>query len=90
MSDELLPIDLDLSRPKRKKGTSVKKLLEEISDLRQEREGLLERCHIAERAAYQNLVYAQAARQATEDMCEKLMTRLNEIHATSHPQNPNH
>jgi len=90
MPDDLLPIDINLDRPKRKKGVSVKKLQEEVDNLRQERGGLLERCHIAERAAYQNLVYAQAARQAMEEMYEKLMTKLNEIHAAPSPQNPNH
>jgi hypothetical protein len=79
MSDDLLPIDLDLSRPRRKKVPSAKKLLEQIDDLRQEREGLLERCKLAESAACQNLSYAQAAREAMEELAERIEKKLDDM-----------
>ncbi len=77
MSDDFPPVDLP--RPRRKKSASTKKLQSEIKDLQQEREGLLERCKIAEGAACQNLNYAQAARTAMEELAERILKKLDEV-----------
>ena len=76
MSDDLLPVDIP--RPRRKKRSSTKVLERELQDLRQERDGLLERCRIAEQAAAANLGYAQAAREAMEELAARILERLNQ------------
>jgi hypothetical protein len=73
--NDLAPIDLP-DKPKRKRAPSIAKLKARIEALEGERDGLKERCKIAEEAACANLGYAQAARSAMEELAEMILARL--------------
>lgn len=77
-TDVTLPPPPGAPRP-RPTPRTVAALRRTIADLREEREGILERCRIAESAACQNLQYAQAARQAMETLAERIEDRLSRI-----------
>jgi hypothetical protein len=75
MSDpEFPPIDVPARKPRR--SPLVARLRSQIEDLKQERDGLLERAKIAEAAACQNLQYAQAAREVMEELSARILARL--------------
>lgn len=78
MDDDLPPVNLPTPRKRKKRDPSA------VVKLKQERDALLERCAIAERAALQNLGYAQEARQAVEDLAEKILTKLDDISRRIH------
>lgn len=73
--DDLLPVDIP--KPRRKKLPSTAAMKRKIEELSAERNALIERCKIAEQAAVANLGYAQAAREAMEELSERIMTKLD-------------
>lgn len=75
MIEALEPPQVPKAAVKRKPST--RKLEALVADLRQERMGLIERCAIAEKAALQNLQYAQAARSAMEEGIESILKKLD-------------
>jgi len=73
--NDLAHIDIP-EKPKRIRMPGVAKMRARLEELEAERDGLKERCKIAEEAACANLGYAQAARSAMEELAEQILARL--------------